>query len=252
LKANGYQYLHSRKKGLLKKKDLRKRYLFAKKVVRITNIDIWTKGISFYLDGVGFQHKYNPLDEARSTKAMAWRRRDEGLDPLCTAKGSHVGSGGRVAHFIVAIAHGKGVILCEQYFGRLNGEKFAQFIRDHFENTFAVSANTTGRLFLQDGCPTQNSKKAREAWYEIGAKKFSIPPRSPDMNPIENVFNVVKVQLQQQALDRKITHENFETFSVRVKETLNTVSVTYINKTINSMDGRMKMVIKKRGKRIKY
>ena len=26
--------------------------------------------IAFYLDGVGFQHKYNPYDEAQSTKTM--------------------------------------------------------------------------------------------------------------------------------------------------------------------------------------
>ena len=264
LKANGYQYLHSRKKGLLKKKDIRQRFSYAKKVRRITNVNIWTRGIAFYLDGVGFQHKYNPLDEARSTKTMAWRRRDEGLEPMCTAKGSRVGSGGRVAHFMVAIAYGKGVILCEQYFGRLNGAKFAQFIRTHFPNTFSASANPTGKIFLQDGCPIQNSKKAKEAMYEVGAKKFSIPPRSPDMNPIENVFNVVKVELERQALDQNITFEdfenynqnitfeNFENFSSRVKETLNTFSVQYINKTINSMDARMKMVIRKKGKRIKY
>ena len=46
---------------------------------------------------------------------MTWRQRSEGLDPLCTGKGSHTGSGGRIAHFIVAISFNKGVILCEQY-----------------------------------------------------------------------------------------------------------------------------------------
>ena len=46
-------------------------------------------------------------------KGMTWRQRSEGLDPLCTAKGSHTGSGGRIAHFIVAISYNKGVILFE-------------------------------------------------------------------------------------------------------------------------------------------
>ena len=62
------------------------------------------------MDGVGYQHKYNPFDEAKSVKSMTWRQRSEGLDPLCTAKGSHTGSGGRIAHFIVAISFNKGVI----------------------------------------------------------------------------------------------------------------------------------------------
>ena len=76
--------------------------------------NLWKDGIAFYLDGVSFQHKYDLYNEAQSTKTMAWRKRDEGFKPNCTTKGSHVGSGGKVAHFMVAIAYMKRVILCEQ------------------------------------------------------------------------------------------------------------------------------------------
>ena len=44
-------------------------------------------------------------------------------------------------------------------------------------------------MFVQDGDPSQNSKAAKTALSKIGAVQFSIPPRSPDLNPIENVFN---------------------------------------------------------------
>ena len=94
LRQAGYRYYHSRKKGLLTKMDLQLRLKLARKVRRLLPQNFWQDGIGFYLDGAGFQHKYNPFDEARSTSAMAWRRRDEGLEPNCTAKGSHVGSGG--------------------------------------------------------------------------------------------------------------------------------------------------------------
>lgn len=69
--------------------------------------------ICFYLEGVSFYHKYNPLDDARVPKGKIWRKRKEGLS--VTAKGTHVGSGGRVVKMIVAISYGKGVIYCEQY-----------------------------------------------------------------------------------------------------------------------------------------
>ena len=59
---------------------------------------------------------------------MAWRFKNEGLHPHCTAKGSHVGLGGSVTHFIMAIAHQKGIILCEQYDGIINGDMFSDFI----------------------------------------------------------------------------------------------------------------------------
>lgn len=252
LHGQGYHYYHSRKKGLLTAKDLTGRLRFARRVQRRLPKSFWRNGVAFYFDGVGFQHKYNPSDEARSTKTMAWRRQDEGLAPGCTAKGTHCGSGGRVAHFFVAIAYGKGVILAKQYHGRINGEMFQKFVRKYFRRTFRRSANPRGKLFLQDGDPSQNSRLAMKAFEKIGARVFRIPPRSPDMNPIENVFNVAKEQLHQQALDREIIHEDFDSFCERVKRTLKDISISYIDRTIDSMNKRMDMIVKRKGRRIKY
>ena len=69
---------------------------------------------------------------AKSVKRMTWRQQSEGLDALCTPKGSHVGTSGRIAHFIVAISFIKGLVLCEQYFSKISGEMFADFIHKHF------------------------------------------------------------------------------------------------------------------------
>ena len=252
LRAAGYGYRHSRKKGLLTKEDLQKRLRFCRKVKRVLSDTFWRDGIGFYLDGVGFVHKRNPHDEAKSTRTMAWRRPHEGLQPNCTAKGSHVGFGGKVCHFIVAIAYGKGVVLSEQYSGNINADMFAQFVLDNFPDTFERSANPQGKLFLQDGDPSQNSRKAKNAIDAIGARKFDIPPRSPDMNPIENVFNNVKMELHKQALEQNIKHETLEQFSSRVKTTLENFPSDVIDRTIDTMDKRMMMVIKAKGKRIKY
>ena len=115
LRGVGCRFLHSRKKGLLEKDDLKKRQKFARKITKMLTNKFWEEGISFYVDAAGFRHKCNPHDEVRSLRTMVWRLKNEGLHPHCTAKGSNVGSGGRVARFIVAITHQKGVILCEQY-----------------------------------------------------------------------------------------------------------------------------------------
>ena len=69
LKKKGYKFLHSRKKGLLKPKDLKERLKFSRKIKRVFKKNIWRKETSFYLDGVGYQHKYNPFDETKSVKA---------------------------------------------------------------------------------------------------------------------------------------------------------------------------------------
>ena len=49
--------------------------------------------------------------------------------------------------------------------------------------------------------------KARSAWDEVGARKFTIPARSLDLNPIENIFHIAKRRLRQDALDRQITQK---------------------------------------------
>ena len=56
--------------------------------------------------------------------------------------------------------------------------------------------------------------------YKVGAKKFSIPARSPDLNPIENLSNYVRTKLYEESLNRNITFENFEEYSARVKKKL--------------------------------
>ena len=79
LRRTGYQFLHSRKKSLLKKVDLKKRRKFARKVTKILSHKFWEEGISFYIDAAGFQHKYKPHHVVRSIRTMAWRLKNDGL-----------------------------------------------------------------------------------------------------------------------------------------------------------------------------
>ena len=139
------------------------------------------------MDGAGFVHTMNPFDQTRAPRAMVWRKPGQGFDFSFTGKGSHEGTGGTVAHFMAAIAYGKGVIAAEQYHGRINAEKFSSFVCEHFASMFKKSSNSRGKLFLQDGDPSQNSVKARSAWDEVGARKFTIPASSSDLNPNENI-----------------------------------------------------------------
>ena len=81
---------------------------------------------------------------------------------------------GKMVKVFVAIAYGHGAVLCEQYDKQLTGQFFADFVREHFENAFENSSNPRGKLFLQDGDPSQNSLKVKNAIFDIGARMFSI------------------------------------------------------------------------------
>ena len=164
--------------------------MFVAKVIKCLRGHFWTiAGICFYLDGVSFTHKYNPQDEARCHGSKAWKKASEAFE--VTAKGKKEGTGGRMASFYVAISYEKGVVMCEQYEGHINGRLFADIVKEKFPETFSKSTNCKNMLFLQDGDPSQNSAVAKSAFEFIGCKVFSIPARSPDINPIENLFNII-------------------------------------------------------------
>lgn len=245
-------YLNCRQKGILSPEDAQKRLKFAEKCKRILPENIWTEGISFYLDGVGWAHKSNPCKFARSDRTRTWRMKSEGTHIHCTAKSQKEGTGKNMAKFFVAIAYGKGVIKCEPFEGHINGKRFADFVTDNFKDMFKAGVNPQGKLFLQDGDPSQNSALAKQAIDKIGARQFSIPPRSPDLNPIENIFHLVGKKIRKEAMDKKITKESFTNFQQRVQRTFYEFPKVTIDKTISSMNKRVDLVITGKGARTKY
>ena len=119
---------------------MKKRLQFARKMKRDYRLDVWTKQIGFYLDGVSFVYKRNPLDQARAPKARIWRRKDEGLTTGCLAKGRKEGTGGNYVKVIVAISHNKGVIACHP-FQKMTG----RFLRLSSKNIFQGCLNWQAR-----------------------------------------------------------------------------------------------------------
>ena len=152
---------------------------------------------------------------------------------------------------MVGISYNSGTVLCEQYHGRLDGTKFAALIREHFPNAFLRCQNKSTRV-LQDGCPVQNSAKAKLAFKEIEAELYQIPTRNPDVNVIENLFSMVERLSCEDAIQQVITRESYEEFSARVKKTIKSIWHDYINRTIESLNKRIDDIAKSKGQRIKY
>ena len=251
LAKKGYKFSQCRKKGQLTKEDCTKRLHFARRCKKIPE-KLWTEGISFYLDGTGWVHKTNPSMNTRTSRTRTWKKKGESLSRHCTAKGKKEGVGGKMAKFIVAISHGKGVIACEQYTGHMDGEMFSEIIKEHFHDMFLNSANSVRKLFLQGGDPAQNSALARETWESLGYSMFYIPARSRDLNPIGNTFHLSGKKLKKEAKDFKLEKETYQQFCARAKATTLEFSSTIIDRTIESMARRIKAVIEAKGMRTKY
>ena len=142
--------------------------------------------------------------------------------------------------------------MCTQYLGQINGPKFANLVREDFASVFEQSANAVTKCFLQDADPSQNSAVARRALDEIGAMTFAIPTRIPDLNPIENFFHLINMELKKDTVSRCIQSESFEQFSGRVWRIIMEFPSEKIDKIIDSIDKRIGLVMKPNGSRIKY
>lgn len=135
----------------------------------------------------------------------------------------------------------------------MNGTFFAQFIREHFNSCFTKAGPKRNgkRLFLMDNDPSQTSKASHRAMEQVEAELHKIPPRSPDLNPIENIFHVVKNFLDDEAISFNIRKETFEDFKTRVINMFEKIDVDMIDRTIESMPKRIDAVLSSKGYRTK-
>jgi hypothetical protein len=76
-----------------------------------------------------------------------------------------------------------------------------------------------------------------------GAQLFCIPARSPDLNPIENVFHIVKSNLEMQIRERGVNNETWTEFKGRVCKTLLDTSVDCVNNLLLTMPRRIDAVL---------
>ena len=90
-------------------------------------------------------------------------------------------------------------------------------VREDFLSAFKQSANVMTKRFLHDGDPSQNSAVAPGTLNEKGAMIFAIPPRSPDLNSIENFFHLINMEQKKDTISRHIQSESFEQFSDNYK-----------------------------------
>ena len=117
---------------------------------------------------------------------------------------------------------------------------------------FRRSGKHASKLFIQDNCPVLKCAQAQKTMRHVDGLLFAIPKRSPDLNPIENVFNLAKRELKRQAITLNITSETFQEFKQQVKTTLYSMRSEIVGNIIASMCKRIHLILQNRGRRTKY
>lgn len=78
--------------------------------------------------------------------------------------------------------------------GPINGESFLAYVEQ-----LLVPTLSPGDIVVMDNLGSHKGKAVRRAIRAVGAKLFFLPPYSPDLNPIEQVFAKLKTLLRKAA-----------------------------------------------------
>jgi transposase len=103
-------------------------------------------------------------------------------------------------------------------------------------------------IVMEDGAPAHKSKLASAARNKYNIQKMPWPAQSPDLNPIENLWRIMKSRINKRE-PRVTTHE---ALSKALQEEWDRFIAEDFRKLIESMPKRVKMCLKNRGGSIPY
>ena len=172
-----------------------------------------------------------------------------------------VNSGISERDFIPTVKYGGGKLLFWGCFGaygvgkiiRIEGIMNANHYIDIIKSGYLTSLKQWKKtvrttIFMQDNDPKHKAKVTMEFFK---SKKFQIlewPAQSPDLNPIENLWSILKRRLYNYQTRPRNLDEQWE----RVQDVWNSISREQCNKLIESMPNRIQAVIKSKGGYTKY
>lgn len=234
LKDSGYNGRVARKKPYVNETNRKKRLNFAKEFIHKEN-PYWNDVI--FTD----ESKFNIFGS--DGRRMVWRKKNEEFN---------------FKNLKPTVKHGGGGVLvwgCISAFGP--GELvFIDTIMDKnvylniLKNNLHKSATKMGILntfkFYQDNDPKHKARIVQEYLLYNCPKVLQPPPQSPDLNPIENVWD---------ELDRRIrttTISSKEMLKRRLKEEWDSINTDYLQKIISNMPQRLEEVIKQNGYPTRY
>ena len=96
----------------------------------------------------------------------------------------------RTMTFLAALRHDRITAPCV-IDGPINGESFRAYVEQ-----VLVPTLQPGDIVVMDNLGSHKSRAIRNAIRAVGARLFFLPPYSPDLNPIEQVFAKLKILLR--------------------------------------------------------
>ena len=102
--------------------------------------------------------------------------------------------------------------------------------------------------YMDDGAAYHTSKYTKKFCAEVGLLRMIWPAQSPDLNPIENLWRIIRIRVS--GYHHKI--HSVEEMRVAISEEWEKLTEEDYRKCIESMHQRCKLVILAKGGSIKY
>lgn len=125
----------------------------------------------------------------------------------------------------------------------MNANLYVDVLKDHML-PFYVTHDSA--FFLHDGAPCHRARHVQNWIAEHQVHMVDWPGHSPDLNPIENLWNYIKRDLG------KLPILSIDALVERIRKLWTTIDELYLKKLADSMPNRIKSVIKVKGEMTKY
>jgi len=235
----GYSIHRLANKRVLDAKTKRKRVAWAR--ARSARRAVWWQNRG-YADAHYWYLPRTRAEAAGTTNARAiYRKHGEGQDPkFHGGKGASYKQGRRVGIWGLLTREKLSVAFLPA--GRICGSSHATVVRRYYWQWASEC-----QCVFHDGEKALHSPPAKEAYAEVGVKCATLPPNSPDLNPIENVWAILDSRLGATA---PRGWEREKAFRRRVRNAVAWVNANRratLRRTVASMPRRLQSCIEVKG-----
>ena len=130
--------------------------------------------------------------------------------------------------------------------GIMDHKMYINILKDNLSSSAEKMGLNNDWIFVQNNDP-KHSAWNTQMWILYNTpKNLNIPPQSPDINPIEHVWDYLEKKIR----NRKISSK--EDLKRALLEEWSTIPSSYTAKLVNSMQRRLQAIIRAKGSPTKY
>jgi len=179
-------------------------------------------------------------------RKWVWKKAGEGLSAH-TVQGTLKFGGGSL--MVWGCMMWKGIGYACKIDGRMDGELYTRILDDELQASIKHLKEKPGNIiFQQDNDPKHTSGKAKDWFQNHGIEVIVWPPQSPDINPIEHLWDHLKRRLGEYERPPKGMLELWE----RVQDEWEKIEASVCQGLVESMPRRVSAVLKAKGGYAKY